>query len=58
MIERQVNTTTAPSHRGHDWKGYLALAWVLWWGSAYAVMVLEARAPQILCWIKSWVASH
>jgi hypothetical protein len=44
--------------RRNDWKGWLALAWVLWWGSAYAVTVLEARAPRALVWIRSWTAGH
>ena len=30
-----------------DWRGWIALAWALWWGAAYAVMVWQARAPQV-----------
>jgi hypothetical protein len=31
-----------------DWRGWIALAWVVFWGFAYALMVLQARAPRIL----------
>jgi hypothetical protein len=62
MIEPDINSTGAT--RGNslwsrcDWKGWLALGWVLWWGSAYAVTVLEARAPQALVWLRSWAAGN
>ncbi len=35
-----------------DWRGWLALAWALWWGWAYALMVIEARSPQVLSWLR------
>ena len=35
-----------------DWRGWLALAWVVLWGSAYAVMAIQARAPQVVQWLR------
>jgi len=35
-----------------DWRGWIALLWVLWWGWAYCVMAIEARSPQVLAWLK------
>ena len=34
-----------------DWRGWIALAWVVFWGSAYALMAIQARAPQLLQWL-------
>ncbi len=31
-----------------DWRGWLALAWALWFGVRYARMVLDARAPGLV----------
>ena len=28
-----------------DWRGWLALAWVAWFGLLYGAMLLERRAP-------------
>jgi hypothetical protein len=39
-----------------DWRGWIALAWALWWGWAYAVMVWQARGQQLLAWI-GWLKS-
>jgi hypothetical protein len=36
-----------------DWRGWIALAWVFVWGWAYAVMAIQARAPQVLTWYRS-----
>jgi hypothetical protein len=36
-----------------DWRGWIVLAWVLIWGWAYALMAIEAKAPQVLAWIRS-----
>src|SRR5262249_10950889 len=33
-------------------RGWIALAWVVVWGSAYAVMAIQARAPQLLAWLR------
>jgi hypothetical protein len=41
---------------GIDWRGWLALAWAIGWGWAYAMMVLHARAPHALAWLRSWMA--
>jgi hypothetical protein len=53
-----VGTQPVASWSRYDWKGWLAVAWVLWWGAAYVVTVLEARAPQLLIWLRSWSAGH
>jgi hypothetical protein len=34
-----------------DWRGWIAVAWMLWWGWEYAVMMYHARAPQVLAWL-------
>jgi hypothetical protein len=33
-----------------DWRGWIGVAWVVGWGSAYALMAIQARAPQLLNW--------
>ncbi len=35
-----------------DWRGWIALAWAVVWGSAYAVTAFHARAPLVMAWIK------
>jgi hypothetical protein len=58
VAEREIHASDATSSHWqwslHDWKGWLALAWVLWWGFAYVLTVLEARAPHLLVWLRSW----
>jgi hypothetical protein len=41
-----------------DWRGWIALAWVLWWAWAYALMALPARGPQVLAWLGSWTTGR
>jgi hypothetical protein len=36
-----------------DWRGWIALAWVVFWGWAYALMAIQARSPQIIQWIRT-----
>ena len=36
---------------GPDWRDWMAVAWVVFWGAAYALMVIQARAPRILQWL-------
>jgi hypothetical protein len=36
-----------------DWRGWIALAWVVVWGWAYALMAIQARSPQVLEWIRA-----
>jgi hypothetical protein len=36
-----------------DWRGWTGLAWVVFWGCAYALMVIQARSPQVLQWFRS-----
>jgi hypothetical protein len=35
-----------PARRAIDWRGWLALAWALWFGWQYALMVVEARGAK------------
>jgi hypothetical protein len=37
-----------------DWRGWLALAWVVYWGWAYAVMATKARWPLVSAWLHSF----
>jgi hypothetical protein len=51
MPERPV---PRPSRRIRtDWRGWIALTWAIGWGWAYALMAIQARAPQVLAWIRS-----
>jgi hypothetical protein len=34
--------------RAIDWRSWLALAWVAWFGVLYTRMVLDERAPGVL----------
>jgi len=43
-----------PDQRPPDWRGWIALLWVLWWGWAYCVMAIEARSPQVLGWLRTF----
>jgi hypothetical protein len=37
-----------PRLRPIDWRGWLMVAWVAWFGWLYARMVLEARGQKLL----------
>jgi len=39
-----------------DWQGWIALAWVLWFGWLYSLMVLETKFPQVLAWLRRAMA--
>jgi hypothetical protein len=44
-----------PRHRPRpDWRGWIALVWVIGWGWAYGTMVFQARAPQLLTWLRAF----
>jgi hypothetical protein len=49
---------SAPGQNRPDWRGWIALLWVLVWGWAYAVMTIQARAPQVVSWLRSLTAGH
>lgn len=36
-----------------DWRGWIALAWIIFWGWAYALMAIQARSPQVAAWIRT-----
>jgi hypothetical protein len=36
-----------------DWRGWIALAWVLWWAWSYGLMAVQARSPQVIAWVRS-----
>lgn len=47
------DASTASSRRQRpDWRGWIALAWAVVWGSAYAVTAFHARAPVVIAWIR------
>ncbi len=41
------------SDRWLDWRGWIALVWVLWWGWCYGLMAFQARAPQVREWLST-----
>ena len=41
-----------------DWRGWIALVWVLVWGWAYALMAIQAKAPQVVSWVRSLTTGH
>jgi hypothetical protein len=43
-----LDSTSSSSKLRIDWRGWLALAWAVWFGVLYARMVLEERAPRVL----------
>jgi hypothetical protein len=46
-----METKKGPESRNRrevDWRGWIALAWVVWWGWAYCKMVVEVKGPQVL----------
>jgi hypothetical protein len=47
-----------PSRRRPDWRGWIALIWVLYWAWAYSLMVIQARSPQVVAWIRSLTAGR
>jgi hypothetical protein len=47
-----------PRSNRPDWRGWIGLVWVLVWGWAYALMVIQARAPQVLAWFRYVTGSH
>jgi hypothetical protein len=36
-----------------DWRGWIAVAWVIGWGWAYGTMAFQAKAPQVLAWLRT-----
>ena len=44
-----------PSRSRPDWRGWIALVWVVFWGSAYALTAIQARSPQVMEWLRPWV---
>jgi hypothetical protein len=39
---------TVANPRRIDWRGWIALAWVAWFGLLYGKMILEARGAKIV----------
>jgi hypothetical protein len=39
-----------------DWRGWITLVWVLWFGWLYSLMVLETKFPQVLAWVREAMA--
>jgi hypothetical protein len=40
-----------------DWRGWIALAWALFWGFSYCGMVIQARGQRIADWFRPPAAS-
>ena len=43
--------TTLRTRSRIDWRGWIALAWVLGWGWAYGITLFRARGNQVLEWL-------
>jgi hypothetical protein len=35
-----------------DWKGWITLAWVIFWGGVYCNMAVRARGQRVLDWFR------
>jgi hypothetical protein len=35
-----------------DWRGWVALAWVVFWGISYCNLAVRARGQRVLDWFK------
>ncbi len=46
-IRPEVSTTARDGRPPFDWKGWVILAWVLWFGLSYGKMVLARRSDKI-----------
>ena len=51
-LPERTATPLSSTRSRPDWRGWLALAWVLFWGGAYAFMVIQARSPRVLAWFR------
>jgi hypothetical protein len=45
------NSEQTSQRRQLDWRGWITLAWVLWWGWAYCQMAVAVKGPQVLQWL-------
>ena len=54
----EISKTKLGHHSRPDWRGWIALVWVIVWGWAYGTMAFQARAPQVLAWLRTWSAGH
>lgn len=50
---RRSRSLTLAARQCIDWRGWIALTWVVVWGWAYALMAIQARSPQVLEWIRA-----
>jgi hypothetical protein len=61
---RQSRSLTVAARTSVDVRGWIALAWVVFWGWAYVLTAYQARAPQILGGIRmltrtaAWLGGH
>lgn len=46
------------ARRRPDWLGWLVLAWVLFWGTAYVFTAIQARCPRLATWLRSGSVHH
>jgi hypothetical protein len=49
---QELTDSKFPARRCPDWRGWIALAWVLCWGCGYCSMALKARGPRIVSWFR------
>jgi hypothetical protein len=52
--ERIPNNQTTPARR-IDWRGWIALAWILFWGAAYLRTAVAPRLAPVLARILSMI---
>jgi hypothetical protein len=53
-----LDSSTRPHASGPDWRGWMALLWVVGASWAYVAMVIHARSPLVLSWLRAWHAGH
>jgi hypothetical protein len=47
------NSLEASRRWQFDWRGWITLAWALWWGWAYCQMAVAVKGPQVLQWLRT-----
>jgi hypothetical protein len=50
---QEIPRSNLGARRRPDWRGWIALIWVIVWGWAYGTMAFQARAPQALAWLRT-----
>jgi hypothetical protein len=50
-----LSDTSSPTRHPIDWRAWVSLAWVLWFGFLYAKMVVEQRGQRLPTAFVRWV---